>query len=318
MCQFSWKFGNFDEVLGLPKSYNTLYVDMAKLHTNGLIFLKGSTVAGFISLDKKISLFGNVLYASKTGVLLTDLTLYTEAFNQLKRFTHSQRLTIFSPIDYMYNYKGQLNNFIGSKQTIINPLVLNPDMWLAQIKKKHRYYVRKGLKNNHQCYTQPIKDMKSSEINGLYRIYVEQMRLKGADLLFATESEFCEFVDRNPKSIIVTTCYKDGQLGYFNIVHTNNNIANYIMAVTTKLGMGSYASYIGIFELYKYIQKNKFTDLNFGGIDPLNNHGVYLFKKGFSGELISSPKYMVVGTKITESFFTIVLKIRVLVNKVLT
>lgn len=318
MCQFSWKFGHFDKMLGFPKSYNTLYVDMAKIHANGLIFLKESVVVGFISLEKKISLFGSVLYTSKTGILLTDLTLYTEAFDQLKKFTHSQRLTIFSPIDYMYNYKGRLNNFIDSKQTIINPLLLNPDMWLAQIKKKHRYYVRKGLKNDHQCYTRLIKDIKFAEIKDLYRIYVEQMRLKGANLLFATEGEFYEFVDRNPKNVIVTTCYKDGQLGYFNIVHTNNNIANYIMAVTTKLGMGSYASYVGIFELYKYIQKNKFTDLNFGGIDPLNNHGVYLFKKGFSGELIRSPKYMVVGTKITERFFTIVLKIRILINRMLT
>ena len=318
MCQFSWKFGKYDEVLKSLKSYNTLYIDAAKSNTNGLVLLVDGDAAGFISLEKRVFLFGNTLYTSKTGILLSNLNIYGEAFKELKKFTRLKRLTIFSPVDYMYNQQSQLNNFIDSKQTIINPIKLNPDAWLAQIKKKHRYYVRKGLKNNHQCYTRLIEDIESSEIKSLYGIYVDQMSLKGVDLLFSTEDEFCKFVDRNSKNIIVTTCYKDGHLGYFNIVHTSHNVANYIMAVTTKLGMTSYASYIGIFELYKYLQKNQFTDLNFGGIDSVNNHGVYLFKKGFSGHLAESSKYMIIGTKFMETIFIAALKIKITINKVLT
>jgi len=243
--------------------------------------------------------------------------LYNDAFDQLKKFTYLKRMTIISPVDYMYSLHSRSNNFIDSKQTIINHLELSPDVWLSQIKKKHRYYVRKGLKNDYQCCTKRIDEIKPSEIKDFYRVYVDQMKLKGATLLFTTGDEFYEFVGRNSENIIITICYKDGQLGYFNIVHTSHNIANYIMAVTTKLGMTSYASYVGIFELYDHLRKNQFIKLNFGGVDPLNNHGVYLFKKGFSGELINSPKYMVVGAKFMESIFVIVLKIRVLINKAL-
>ena len=86
------------------------------------------------------------------------------------------------------------------------------------------------------------------------------------------------------------------------------------MAVTTKSGMSSYASYMGVYELYDYLYDNDFKILNFGGVDVVNNHGVYLFKRGFAGELLESSNYMVVGKGLTAWVTRRILQLRVLVK----
>jgi lipid II:glycine glycyltransferase (peptidoglycan interpeptide bridge formation enzyme) len=137
---------------------------------------------------------------------------------------------------------------------------------------------------------------------------------KGVDLLFSTKDEFISFTNRNLKNIIITICFKGDEISYFNVVYTNRKVATYIMAVTTNIGMSSYASYMGIYELYNYLHRKRFKILNFGGVDPVNNHGVYLFKKGFSGELLESPSYMIVGTGLTAWTAKRMLHLKVLIN----
>ena len=162
------------------------------------------------------------------------------------------------------------------------------------------------------CEVRELDSFNLSFLEHLFEIYVQFMKEKKARLLFNSKDEFFSFLNRNSKQVLITICYLNNEISYFNIVHTNLKIANYLMAVTTKLGMTSYASYLGIYRLHSYLFSNNFNYLNFGGVDPVNNHGVYLFKKGFSGNLIESPKYLMIGKGLLAWFTKNVIKLRLL------
>ena len=131
---------------------------------------------------------------------------------------------------------------------------------------------------------------------------------------FSTKNDFKKFINRNLKNIIITSCFKGDEISYFCIVHSNKKVANYIMAVTTNAGMSSYASYMGVYKLYDYLYSHNFKTFNFGGIDSVNNHGVYLFKRGFSGELIESPRYMLIGVGWITGVIKVLIRLRLFIK----
>ena len=216
-------------------------------------------------------------------------------------------------MSYVNKYKSYKN--LNNKQTIINIIDADVESWLLQIKKKHRYYVRKAIKSdNKRCEIKIIDSIEPPFSGQLYDIYAENMGNKGVNLLFSTKDEFINFINRNLKNIIITICFKDDEISYFNVIHTNKEVANYIMSVTTESGMSSYASYMGIYKLYDYLYSHNFKILNFGGVDSVNNHGVYLFKRGFSGELLKSPSYMIIGVGLISWIAKSLLQLRMLVK----
>ncbi len=300
---------------GHLESCNTLYVDKAScIDNNGLVLIHKNKVVGFMSLVKVGRLLSKV-YISKTGLLLTSTSFYIDALTSLENFILSGKIVIISQVDYSYKNNqpgGMVSSFFGNKQTIINTIDVDAESWLLQIKKKHRYYVRKAIKiPNQYCEVKIIDSIDLQLCNKLYDIYAENMGNKGVDLLFSTKEEFIKFTNRNLTNIIVTICFTGNEIGYFNVVHTNKGTAAYIMAVTTRSGMSSYASYMGVYKLYDYLYSQKFKVLNFGGVNSVNNHGVYLFKRGFSGELLESPSYMVMGIGLIAYIAKIALKLKI-------
>ena len=317
MNNFNWEYGNLSRVDGNLQSYNTLYIDKANTDSIGLILLHKDKTIGFISLIRIAKLLNNI-YVSKTGLLLIDASFYIDALVTLEEFVVSEGVVIISQMDYIYEeIKGssKVTNFFGNKQTIINTIDMDVDSWLLQIRKKHRYYVRKAIKNTDQkCEIKVVDHTDLSLLDKMYDIYAENMGNKGVKLLFSTRDEFISFINRNLKNIIITICFRGDEISYFNVVHTNKEVANYIMAVTTKSGMSSYASYMGVYKLYDYLYSHNFKILNFGGVDSVNNHGVYLFKRGFSGELLESPSYMIIGVGLIAWIAKSILQLRMLVK----
>ena len=314
MNDLNWKYGK-NSLIGVElESYNTLYVDKASFHNNGLILQQKDKVIGFISLDKILGILQKT-FVSKTGILLTNSSFNHDELICLEEFVCSERIVIISQVDFVYNQMSsitRITNFLGNKQTIINLFENDADSWLLKIKKKHRYYVRRALKeNNQKCEIKFIETLDPSFISKIYDLYSKYMGIKGVNLLFETKNEFMGFIERNPKSIIITLCLNDNEISYFNIVHTNNKVANYIIAVTTQYGMKSYASYMGVFMLYDHLYRNNFKILNFGGVDSNKNHGVYLFKRGFSGKFLDSPSYMVIGIGLVSRIAKTILKLRI-------
>jgi hypothetical protein len=317
MNDFNWEYGNLSMVDGKLDSYNTLYLDKASINNDGLILQYKDRTIGFISLIKIGGLL-NKVYISKTGLLLTNTSFYIDALINLEEFVVLEGVVIISQVDYIYkklNYFSKVNSFLGSKQTIINMIDSDAESWLLQIRKKHRYYVRKAIKSSgKECEVKIIYNIDSAFLSQLYDVYSKNMSSKGVGLLFSTKDKFMSFTNRNINKIIVTICLKGEEISYFNVVHTNGEVANYIMAVTTKSGMSSYASYMGVYKLYDYLYNHKFKILNFGGVDVVNNHGVYLFKRGFSGELLESPSYMVSGVGLIAWIAKTILRLKILVK----
>ena len=295
---FEWKYGNFSLLDGDVKSVNTLYIDKASIHSDGIVLFLKDKAIGFMNINNIFGLLKKT-YVSNTGLLLTNTSFYKDAIISLERFVISQGIVIISQVDYIFTkfeYFSIVSSFFGNKQTIINVIDSDAESWLLQIKKKHRYYVRKALKtHDKRCEVKIIDTIDESFHEQLYDLYVENMDKKGAKLLFSTKIEFKKFINRNLNKIILTVCFKADEISYFSIVHSNKNLANYIMAVTTEVGKSSYASYMGMYQLYDYLYDHNFKFFNFGGVDLVNNHGVYLFKRGFAGELLESPRYMIIG-----------------------
>ena len=321
MNDLNWKYGNFSVVDGKLEIYNTLYIDKASIDNDGLILWHKDRAIGFISLISlfKIGRLLNKVYISRTGLLLTNTSFYMDALMSLEEFVVSEGIVIISQVDYTnkkLNHSRRVSSFLGNKQTIVNIIDADLESWLLKIKKKHRYYVRKAIKSDNKRFEVKTIDSIAPSFHGqLYDIYAENMSNKGVNLLFSTKDEFLNFINRNLKSIIVTIGFKGDEISYFNVVHTNKEVANYIMAVTTKLGMSSYASYLGVYKLYDYLYSHNFKILNFGGVDPVNNHGVYLFKRGFSGELFESPSYMIIGVGLIAWVAKRTLQLRMLVTR---
>jgi len=317
MNNYNWEYGNISRVDGNLQSYSTLYIDKANTDASGLILLHKDKTIGFISLIRIAKLL-NKIYVSKTGLLLIDASFYIDALVALEEFVVSEGVVIISKIDYIYaDIKGssKVTNFFGNKQTIINTIDTDVDSWLLQMRSKHRYYVRKAIKNTDQkCEIKVVDHTDLSLLEKMYDIYDENMGNKGVKLLFSTRDEFISFINRNLKNIIITICFRGDEISYFNVVHTNIKVANYLMAVTTKSGKSSFASYEGVYKLYDYLYSHNFQILNFGGVDSVHNHGVYLFKKGFSGELLESSSYMVVGKGLTAWVAKKILQLRMLIK----
>ena len=317
MNNFNWEYGNLSRVDGVLETYNTLYIDKASIDNDGLILLHKDKLIGFINLVNIVGLLKKT-YISKTGLLLTNASFYMDALISLEEFVVSEGIVIISQVDYIYkklNGFSRVSSFLGNKQTIINIIDADAESWLLQIKKKHRYYVRKAIKSGNQRCEIKILDSISPSFHGqLYDIYAENMGNKGVNLLFSTKDEFINFINRNLKNIIITICFRDDEIIHFNVVHTNKKVANYIMAVTTKSGRSFSVSYMGIYKLYDYLYSHNFKILNFGGVDSVNNHGVYLFNRGFSGELLESPSYMIIGVGLIAWIAKSILQLRMLVK----
>jgi len=317
MSNLKWRYGNLSELNEELESYNTLYIDRARISDDGLVLLKNQIVVGFMSIENIVGLFRNV-YISKTGILLTNISQYKEALMSLERFVSYEGITIISQVDFIFkefNFKSKVISFFGSKQTVLNSINTDTKKWLSQIKKKHRYYVKKALNSdNIACESKTIDSSDVLYLDKLYEIYAENMGIKGVKLLFSTKNDFIKFINRNLQNIIITSCFKDDEISYFCIVHSNKKVANYIMAVTTQAGMSSYASYMGVYKLYDYLYSHNFKFLNFGGVDLVNNHGVYLFKRGFSGELIESPRYMLIGVGLIARVLKSLIKLRLFIK----
>lgn len=298
MNNLNWMYGNFSMVSEELESYNTLYIDRGSVSKDGLILLCKERVIGFISLANIVGFFKKT-YISKTGLLLTDSSFYIDALKSLEEFVIAENIIIISQVDYIFekfNYHSKVSSFFGNKQTIVINIDSDVSLWLSKIKKKHRYYVRKAIKvDNTSCEIKVCDSLDELFWKKLFDVYDENMRNKGANLLFASKKEFISFVKRNLKNIIITICYRGDEISYFNVVHTNKEVANYIMAVTTRPGLSCFASYMGIYKLYEYLYRHNYKILNFGGVNSESNHGVYLFKRGFSGELVESSRYVLIG-----------------------
>ena len=170
---------------------------------------------------------------------------------------------------------------INSGLTIIIDINKTDEELLMSMRKKHRYYVRKALKENLQ-WDYSINEKNINDYFYAQNIMVENKGLKSQ--LLSLEDFKLLFNHMSDSIVMISGRYKE-QLVSACVIFIFGNKAFYYKAVTTTIGRERNSSYAMIFKSIIHLKSLGITKFDFGGIDPDNikAKGVDHFKKGFGG-----------------------------------
>jgi len=304
---YSWNFGVIsDAFLKQVDAVNTLYINEAKKNKKGLVCIENKKIIGFISLNQVFFLAPN-FRISKSGILMIDKDKFANAIASLNYFVKENKLSIIFNSDFYIskNENENIFDYSGEKKTIIfNPNVPIID-FLKNMRKKHRYLIKKSLRTENNFEIIMGNELHKKIVKETYEFYTNEMKVNGAPLLFKNAIDFDEFIKRNQDEVFLVRAFNKSEIGYFCLILFNKKNANFIMAATNNLGKENNLAYLGFYRLYEYLNQLGFNLLNFGGINPEKNPGVYHFKKGFGGIEITSPKYIYIGGRFFKLIFNI-------------
>jgi len=150
--------------------------------------------------------------------------------------------------------------------------------------KKHRYYVRKSMKEDVNWIHLSNDDSISKFVNA-YNNMLKSKKFHGESL---TTKNIGLLKSKLNNKMILFSGMKDDELITSCILLIYGETAFYYLAVTTPDGRQLNISYAMIYESILYLKKLGIKKFNFGGINPsnLDARGVDHFKKGFGGEII--------------------------------
>jgi len=173
----------------------------------------------------------------------------------------------------------------GSGMSLIINLALPLDSWLLTITSKHRYYVRRALR-------EPIEwrvGNSESQLDDLAGLTAEMWRLKQGRGRASTKDDLrllCEALGTNVKTLIG---YLEGRPVTGCQVLRWGSRYIYATAATNNEGRSASAAYAMIAQLREVLREEGGAELDFGGLDPGNAEarGVDHFKLGFGGRQIT-------------------------------
>ena len=192
--------------------------------------------------------------------------------------------SITSQESYLFNkYFKKAIIPINSSFTFLLDLNVPDDIWMARLRKKHRYYVRNaeksnivwkfGISNNLILDFVSLHDEMAKEKKESFGYSYEAYALL-TELLNTRTTILIGYYDSEP----IAGCYvlKDGDICY------------YMSAATNKKGKALNASYSMIYYLKKKSADMNVSKLDLGGIAPgvSKSIGVDHFKMGFAGEIV--------------------------------
>jgi lipid II:glycine glycyltransferase (peptidoglycan interpeptide bridge formation enzyme) len=157
---------------------------------------------------------------------------------------------------------------------------------LSEMKKKHRYYVNKSLKENVNWNFNSNKKY----IRDFLECYNNMILEKKIKLMYLSNDHLFLLKNNLKDKMKIITCYQKGELISSCIVLIFNNKAFYYLAVTTSKGRDLNISYAMIFKTILYLKELGIKTFDFGGINPNEKKakGVDHFKKGFGGNIIEN------------------------------
>nr|MBI3612079.1 peptidoglycan bridge formation glycyltransferase FemA/FemB family protein [Nitrospirota bacterium] len=160
------------------------------------------------------------------------------------------------------------------------------DEFLEGLSSKHRYYVKKALKEKLEW--RAANDRQSVE--ELARLNAEMVENKRQRWLARSEEDIAHFCRLLGDAAVIFTGYSGGTPVVSCLILVYRHQAFYWMAAAGAKGRALGASYAMIYRLVEYLLERKITDFNFGGIAPGSNQaeGVNHFKRGFGGKIIEN------------------------------
>ena len=165
--------------------------------------------------------------------------------------------------------------YIGARHSMIYDLSESEDIRLNNASKNWRHNLRRALKKEII-----IKIATSSDIDKIIDIYRDMEYEKGIRKQFS-ETEILNILNVFEDNILLYYAINStgDLLGLRGALLLGNNAVDF-MAATTVVGRNTYSSYMLFWELTKKCKSLGVLNYDMGGIDKINNIGVYNFKKG--------------------------------------
>ena len=172
----------------------------------------------------------------------------------------------------------------GSGASVLIDVLQAREAWLAAMTGKHRYTVRRALREPVQWRT----GNDAPQLAALATLTGEMSRIKGAAHRRAADQLLAQSAALG-SSVLTLVGYLDGQPVTACQVLRWETIAIYATAATNQAGRAISAAYAMIAELRDLLRAAGVEALDFGGIDPHNPaaRGVDHFKLGFGGRTLA-------------------------------
>ena len=173
---------------------------------------------------------------------------------------------------------------IGAEETFIvtrrNGLLADKD----RLSSNWARNLQRGLKrkNNYSTWQSP----NSNEIGKLYDEMVHYKKARGPRDIPSIESIDRLFSCLGESVVCIQVRNDAGQLLAIRAAIIIGHSAWDALAATNEEGRKSYASYVCAWRLIEVLDGRGINQFDLAGIDPLNNEGVFNFKKGFGGEYV--------------------------------
>lgn len=217
------------------------------------------------------------------------------------------RLPIFDDQYDMINFNSQFVPYVRrvfkEEKTLLLDLKYNLNQIRASFSSKWRNRLNQAERNGINII--------SGRDNNLYNIFLELYEQ------LIKRKNFKEYVDPKKFSTMnqkqelkfrfqIFVAYKNEMPISALIGTAMGNTGIYLLGATSEIGMKNKAAYLLQWEFIKWLKENNFSRYDLGGIDSVNNHGVYEFKAGITKKEIQDfGIYEVYNSKLLKTFISV-------------
>lgn len=194
-----------------------------------------------------------------------------------KRFSFFEEHNSFNSFEY-FKFLTKSSKYINSNFTILHDLQNDSNF---NLNSNHRYYYKKSLKNN-------LEFRINYKIDDFIKIHHEMIESKNRKDLKININEIETIINLFENNYFCGTVYSENIPISSCFILFFDKDAYYYLAGSNDKGRKTYASYLMIVELFKYLSENEFKKFDFMGITPFDSEafGVNKFKIGFGGKVI--------------------------------
>ena len=154
---------------------------------------------------------------------------------------------------------------------------------LAEMTSKHRYYVKKSLKQDIQWRAE--RDM--GALHGFLSLHNEMLKQKRLGSLNVHTKEIYDMLNIFDENAFIFSGYIESEQVTSCLILTFGGKAFYMLAATGEKGRKTSLAYSMIYNLFQYLNKTGINEFDFGGIAATSDAaGVNHFKSGFGGEIL--------------------------------
>jgi len=154
---------------------------------------------------------------------------------------------------------------------------------LAEMTSKHRYYVKKALKQEIQWRAERDIDA----VQGFLSLHNEMLKQKRLGSLKVDTKNVSNMLNVLNENAFIFSGYLESEQVTSCLVLTFGDKAFYMLAATGEKGRKANLAYSMTYNLFEYLKKRGINEFDFGGIATTSAAvGVNHFKGGFGGEVL--------------------------------